>query len=431
MLIRNTLIEADKFIDLISNDEIIVYEDIQGSKIWISYVNGNWILRPKNINQNPINLIDLAMQKYYKWAYAYLLSLPDAVTDLLRPNYHFCFEYFPDEQPAHIKYDRIPKNHLILTCICKYGKQYSYDVEELKTYADLFGVETLPMIYKGKLSEKQLKAITYFLHTNQKDLSLFFKETNFAEFFYKLLNPFAVNSFLKSNGFQNNLEKLIIRFQKAQQEYTLEILNPMYQKVIMKTDSEFSDVYSILLFNFMQWMLTVDLDTIEISGTTRELVYINLISKLYNMYIQKYEKNIIDFVFVVPPFFNNEKFRINQQLIKNQTTLDLINKHTKLEYVFKILLSSFQREHKKCIGIINDIALNHLNDIVRKIQSKIDVQFNYNIKLDRHTYQLKDLSKYPNIKWEEDSKGYVFPEIGKLFDDTDAQKKKLDIKSKK
>jgi len=430
MLLRNTEIEAEKFIELISNDEIIVYEQIMGSKIWVSYINGNWILRPKNINQNPINLIDLAMQKYYKWAYAYLLSLPDAVTDLLRSNYQFCFEYFPDEQPAHIKYDRIPKNHLILTCICKYGKTYSYDIDELKTYAELFGVETLPMIYRGRLGEKQLKAITYFLHTNQKDLELFFKETNFTEFFYKMLNPFAATSFLKSTGFQNNLEKIIIRFPKTQQEYTLEILNPMYQKTILKTDSEFSDVYSILLFNFMQWILTVDLDTIEISGTTRELVYINLISKLYNMYIQKYEKNILDFIFVVPPFFNNEKFRINQQLIKNQTTIDLINKHSKLEYVFKILLSSFQREHKKSIGIINEIALKHLNDLVRNIQLKVEDQFNYNIKLDAHAYQLKDLSKYPNIKWEEDSKGRVYPEIGKLFNDTESDKKKLDLKKK-
>lgn len=428
MLIRNTQIEAEKFIDLISNDEIIVYEDVQGSKIWVNYVNGNWIIRPKSINQNPINLVDLAMQKYYKWAYAYLLSLSDDVTDLLRPNYYFCFEYFPDEQPAHIKYDRIPKNHLILTCICKYGKQYSYNIDELKIYADLFDVETLPMIYKGKLGEKQLKAITYFLHTSQRDLELFFKESNFAQFFYKLLNPFADKSFLKTTGFQNNLEKIIIRFSKTQQEYTLEILNPMYQKMMLKTDSEFSDVYSILLFNFMQWLISVDLEELEILGTTREIVYINLISKLFNMYIQKYEKNIIDFVFTVPAFFNNEKFRINQQLLKNQTTIDIINKHTKLEYVFKIILSSFQNEHKKCIGIINEIALQHLNDLVRKIQLKVEDQFNYNIKLNKHVYQLKDLSKYPNIKWEEDSKGYVYPEIGKLFNDTDSNKKKLDKK---
>jgi len=427
MILRNNQIEPEEFINLISNQEIIIYEEVQGSKLWCNFVNGNWILRPKNINQNPINLIDLAMQKYYKWAWAYLLSLPDEVTDLLRPNMYFCFEYFPDEQPAHIKYERMPKNHLILTCICKYGKTYSYNIEELNIYADLLGVETLPIIYKGKLSDKQLKSINFFLNTSEKDLQLFFKESNFAEFFYKILNPFVKNSYLKTSGFQNNLEKIIIRYVNSNEESTLEILNPVYQKMILKSDTEYSEVYSILLFNFMQWILTIDLDEISISGTTREIVYINLISELYNMYIQKYEKNIIDFIFVVPQFFNTNKFRINQALIKNDKTLELINKHPKLEYVLKILLASFQKQHKKQIGIINDIALDNLNTITRKIQVRVEEQFNYNNKLSNYAY-MQDLSKFPNIKWEEDSKGYVYPEIDSLFVSNNTDKKKLDKK---
>lgn len=426
MLIRNTQIDAEKFIEMISDQEIVVYEDIQGSKIYVNYVNNNWVIRTKSINQNPINLIDLAMQKYYKWALGYLYSLPDTVTDLLRPNYYFCFEYFPDEQPANIKYEKIPKNHLLLTCICKYGKEYIYDIDELNIYAKLFGVETLPMIYKGKLSEKQIKAITYFLYTSKDDLQLFFKESNFAEFFYKLLNPILKNSYLKTDSYQQNLEKIVIRFIKSEQEYTLEILNPMYQKMILSNDSEFSDVYSILLFNFMQWLITIDLDTIEISGENREFVYINLISKLYNMYIQKYEKNIIDFIFVVPQFFNQEKFRINQQLIKNKTTIDFINKHVKLEYVFKIILSTFQKEQKKCIGIINDAALEYLNTLIRKIQIKTEEQFNYNMKLNQYAYKLTDISKFPNIQWEEDHKGYInYPNIANNFNNDNIKKKSI------
>lgn len=426
-LIRNNDITPEKFIELISNNEIIIYEEVQASKIWVSYVNGNWLLRPKGITQNPINLIDLAMQKFYKYAWAYLLSLPDEVTDLLRPNYFFCFEYFPDEQPANIKYDRIPKNHLILTCICKYGKQYIYDMDELKTWADLFDVDTLPVIYKGKLSERQLNAINYFLHTSKRDLELFFKDSNFSQFFYKMLNPFTNNSFLKDNSFNSNLQKIIIRY-NDNQESTLEILNPLYQKMQLKIDSEFSDVYSLLLFNFMQWLLQIDVSKIENSGTTRELVYINLMSKLFNMYCSKYEQNIIDFIFTIPDFFNSDKFRVNQALIKNQTTIELINKHSKLEYLFKIVLSSFQKEHKKEIGIINNIALEHLNKLIRAIQIRVEEQLNYNTQLDRHSYQLKDLSQFPNIKWEEDHRGNVYPEIGTLFGETDSDKKKLDKK---
>jgi hypothetical protein len=428
MLIRSKDIEPNEFIKLITDEDILVYEDVQASKIWVNYVNGNWLIRPKSVNQNPLNMIDLAVQKYYKYAYAYLLSLPDQVTDLLRPNMYFCFEYFPDEQPANIKYTRVPNNFLILTCICKYKKNYIYNYDELKIYSDLLNVETLPLIYKGRLNDKQIQSINLFLHTSKNDLHLFFKDDiNFSKFFYKLLNPNTESSYL-NDDFQQNLEKIIIRFIKSDKEYTLEILNPLYQKQELIVQSEYSDVYSILLFNFMQYLLTVDLDILQIEGTSRELIYINLMSKLYNMYMEKNEHNILDFIFTVPDFFNSDKFRINQVFIKNETTLDYINKNNKFEYVFKIILYSFKYKHKKCIGIFNNTTVQHLNNLIKKIHIKIEEQLNYNNKLSKYSYQLKNLKSYPNIAWEQDYKGYVFPEVVSLFGDYQSEDKKKQIK---
>jgi len=429
MIIRTNEIDPKDFINQISNNELIIYEDVQASKIFCNYINGTWVIRPKNINQNPINLIDLATQKYYKWALMYLLSLNDNVTELLRPNTFFCFEYFPDEHPANILYEKIPKNHLILTCICKYGKKYVYDIKELKIYADLLGVETLPIIYKGRLNDKQLNAISYFLNTSENDLELIFKDSNFTEFFYKLLNPQHKNSYLKENSFQENLEKIIIRFNDDNIETTLEILNPLYERMSLRTSSDYSNVYSILLFNFMQWILTIDLDDIVIKGNNREMVYINLMCDLFNQYINKYENDIINFNFVIPLFFNSDKFRINQSLISNKETIDIINKNSKFEYILKILITSFQKYFKKEIGIINEITLEHLNNIIRKIQVKVEEQFNINYNLDNYAYKLQNLDKYNNIKWEEDNKGRVYPEVDKLFDDdNNTNKKKLDKK---
>ena len=165
-------------------------------------------------------------------------------------------------------------------------------------------------------------------------------------------------------------------------------------------------------------------------GVEKNFIYINLISKLFNMYCSKYEENIIDFSFSVPEFFNTDKFRVNQGLIKNQTTIELINKHSKLEYLFKILLSNFQREQKKQVGIINEIALEHLNNLIRKIQIKIEEQLNYNTNIDRYNFKYQDLTNYPNIKWEEDHRGHVMTDMGSLFPDNngDDDKKKLDKK---
>ncbi len=425
-LIRHTDLSSEQFLKLLTEQPIIVYEDIQAAKIWCSYNNSEktWEIKPKSPNSIAINMVDLAYQKYYKYVYAFLLSLPTEVTDLLRSGYQFAFEYFPDNQPANIEYDRMPKNGLILTCICKYGKYFSYDYNEIKTYADLFKVDTLPVLYKGKLNEKQLKAITFYLHTAPNDLDFLYNEISFTKFFYNLLCPNETASFLKHNEFNKNTEKIIIRFLNSDCELTLEILNSMYTKIIHKSESEFSDVYSVILFKFVEWLIVQDISDIETSGNTRDLLYINLISKLFNTWIAKYEKNIVDFKFTIPVFFNQDKFKINQDFIHNKTTLDYINKDAKLEYAFKILLSSFQKERKKPIGIINEQTLIHLNSLVRKIQIRIEELLNWNHKLSQFSYRQKNLSGFDNLKWEEDEKGYVYPNMtGALSAEPDQKKK--------
>ena len=151
-------------------------------------------------------------------------------------------------------------------------------------------------------------------------------------------------------------------------------------------------------------------------------------SQLFNDYLKINSTNIIDFKFAIPHFFNSDKFKINQALIQNKETIDYINKHTKFEYLFKIILSNFKRKHKKKIGILNDAALSCLNGLVDKITIKIETQFSYNKKLNSFS-KLTNLEDYPNIKWEADSKGYVYPEVDSMFGDSveDKDKMKLDV----
>ena len=57
------------------NDEIVVFEDIQGSKIWVSWDGKEFVIKPKSLSSEPINMIDLAMQNYYNPAINYFNSL--------------------------------------------------------------------------------------------------------------------------------------------------------------------------------------------------------------------------------------------------------------------------------------------------------------------------------------------------------------------
>jgi len=338
--------------------------------------------------------------------------------------WYFVFEYFPDDQPANIKYDRIPKNNLILTGICK-NKKFDYKIEELIEFSNLFGTDYLPVIFKGKLSEKQKEAIKYFLNTSQEDLEYVFGERNFAFFFYKLLNPLNDNSFLMNSEFQDNMEKIIIMVDGITQGF--EILNPLYNRMSINNTTEFAEVYSLILLNFMDFCQLIELKDIPLKGVKRDLVYINLISSLFNMYMKDTIDDIKEFEISVPKFFNKDKFKINKELISNKLTKEYIEESDKIEYVFKVILGSFKSRRKKTIGILNDNSLNLLNKLVDDISEIIENHLNKLSDKQLRKSGLIDFDKYMDFKYDVDADSQVYPDIYKEFEapsDDDKGKKK-------
>jgi len=357
-LITLTGINEEEILSDILTKEIIVYEDIQGSKIWVNWNGKEFKIKSKSLSNEPINIIDLAMQNYYNPAINYLSSLDDRVKSLLNKKWWFCFEYFPDEQPANIEYDRIPKNKLVLTFINKKGK-YKFDIEEMSEYARLLDVDMIPVIFQGKLTETMKEAIKYFINTSEKDLQLIFGEKSFAYFFYKILNPGVDSSFLmNTDDFQSNVEKLIIR--TDDDDISFELLNPLYTRISETNNTDFVEIYTLLLVNFLNFSQSVNIETIKIKGETKEEAYIYLFTKLFNMYIAEVREDITNFDFTVPEFFDREKFKINKELIPNKLTRELIEDNNKFEYIFKIILGSFNKKRKRKLVSLLIIQLRYL-----------------------------------------------------------------------
>ncbi len=302
----------EELLNGILNDEIIVVEDIQGSKIWVNWDGKDFIIRSKSISNDPINLIDLAMQNYYNPAINYLNSLDNRVRGLLNKKWNFGFEYFPDEQPANIEYDRVPKNNLVLTAIYK-DRRYDFNIDELDEYARLFDVDVVPVVFQGKLSETMKEAIKYFINTSEDDLEYVFGEKSFSYFFYKILNPTLESSFLMDSDFQNNVEKLIIKTKND--DISFELLNPLYQRMSESNDTDFVEIYTLILINFLNFCQSINLTDIKLKGDKKDEVYIYLVSKLFNIYISEVKQDLLDFDFIVPEFFDKDKFKINTELI--------------------------------------------------------------------------------------------------------------------
>lgn len=411
----------DDLIKTLENKELLIYEDIQGARIFVRWDGNKFVIKPKSINNTELNFVDLAIQKFYLQCFQYLHTLPDYITDLLSNSWWFCFEYFPDNQPAHIEYKKIPKNNLILTCIVK-GTKYKYNYNELIEYSKLFNVDSLPVIFRGKLNEKQLEIINLFLHTSNHDLEYVFGENNFAYFFYKILNPQKENSFLMDD-FNDNLEKIIIRI-NGNDEFSFEILNPFYEKMSLNNKTEYLESYSIILLNFLEFLQLINLDKIKLKEITKDELYIELISAIFNEYIENIKNELDNWNLSIPSFFSNDKFKINIFLLKNEKTINLLKSSNKIEYIFKLILSSFHKKMKKPVGIFNEKTVEMFNSEVEKISNFLETKLSINREYLLKNNDLLNFKDYFNVNYNVDSQENIYPDVSDLLDEIPSGEKK-------
>lgn len=406
--------QPDNLLELLQNKELLIYEDIQGAQIFVRWDGSKFVIKPKSINNPELNFVDLAVQKFYNNVFIYLHGLPDYITNLLSSNWWFCFEYFPDLQPAHIEYTKIPKNNLILTCIVK-GTKYKYNYSEIVEYSKLFNVDSLPVIFRGKLSEKQLEIINLFLHTSEEDLEYVFGENNFAYFFYKILNPQKDNSFLMDE-FNDNLEKIIIRI-SGNDEFSFEILNPYYEKMSLNNKTEYLETYSLIILNFLEFLQIINIEKVKLKEITKDELYIELISSLFNSYIENVGQDLKIWNLSIPDFFTEDKFRINTFLLKNDKTIDLIKSDPKIEYIFKLILSSFNKKKKKPIGIWNEKTIELFNKEVDELSDYLDKVLKINREYLLRNNDLLNFSQYFNVTYNTDNQGDIYPDVDKLMNE--------------
>jgi len=433
-IIKLTGVEnTEDFLNLVRDNDLIIYEDIQGSKIFVRYDGDKFIVKPKSIKSEPLNFIDLTVQKFYNQAFNYFNSLPTYITDLLSKSWWFCFEYFPpyDACPANIEYSKNPRNNLILTCIVK-GNRYKYDYAELQEYANLFDCDCLPVIYMGKLNQKQLEVLNLFLHTAEDDLEFVFGESNFAKFFYDILNPQLKNSFLmKPNEFNDNLEKIIIKVE-GNDEVSFEVLNPLYKRMSYQNTSEYVEMYSLIILNFLEFCQLIDIKSYKVKANIKDEIYIDLICQLFNEYMDNVKKNIDDWAINIPQFFQDEKFKINVDLLNNKKTIDHIKSDKKIEYIFKVILGTFNKRRKKPVGVFNEQTVEIFNQFVDKLNTHVDKLLNINREYNLQKSDLLNFGDYFKLYFNVDTDSRLYPDIYNHFakEEEGGEKKGKSKKSK-
>ena len=409
----------DELLDEIFSKELIVYEDVKGSKIYVRWDGEDFLIKSNNLNAEPINFIDDSIDNFYGKAFLYFNGLSDRIKSLLPKKWWFVCEYFPEESNM---YSRNPKNDLVLTSIIKNNKS-DYTVEEIEEYSRLMDIECLPFIFKGILNEKTIEAIKYFLNTSEKDLEYIFGERSFAFFFYKLLNPQITQSFLMKSDFNSNIEKLVIKLDNSETRFDL--LNPLYNKISNQNKTEHIEIYSLILISFLNFCQSIDWKTLKIKGEKREEVYSNIICSLFNMYVNEVREDILSWDVIVPEFFNKDKFRINKEVILSRATKGFI-KEPKLDYIFKCIYFSFKQEFDEPFGVFTKNGIILFNNFVKELRKIIDEYFNKKSEEELRKRGLLNASDFFDIKYDQDGEEKVYPDIlSEIEKGKNKKKKKL------
>jgi hypothetical protein len=139
------------YIKDIFQEDVEITEKIDGSQFSFAKINGELFMRSKGTMIYPENVQDL-----FKPAVDYVLSIQDKIPD----NLVFYCETLKNPKHNVLKYERIPKNHLVLFGISDVSQsKFVSNYEELCFYADILGVDVVPILYYGKVyDENQLKS---------------------------------------------------------------------------------------------------------------------------------------------------------------------------------------------------------------------------------------------------------------------------------
>jgi hypothetical protein len=412
-------INNDSLLNDIFEEELVVYEDVQGYKIYVRWDGEDFLIKSDNLNADPINFLDDSIDTFYGKAFNYLNSLNDRIKGLIPKRWWFCFQYFPEPVDT---YSRSPKNNLVLSSIIKNNKS-EYTVEEIEEFSRLLEVECLPFIFKGKLSEKSIEAIKYFLNTSEDDLEYVFGESNFCYFFYKLLNPQLAQSFLMTDDFNSNIPKIILKINNSEKSF--DILNPLYTEISKENKTEYLEIYSLILSNFLNFCQSINFKDLKLKGEKRDEVYTYLISKIFNIYVSEIKEDLLKFDFVVPSFFNKDKFRLNKELLLNKLTRTYIDEEPKIEYVFKCVFFSFKQEFSEPFGVFTKGSITLFNKFVKYLATSIDEYFNKKSEEELHKRNLVNFSDYFDIKYDVDGEDKVYPSIyDEITKGEDKKKKK-------
>lgn len=377
--------EGQEFLDNLLNKEVVVNEKLNAATLsFQKKVKSETDLNRKltfykgsGVNKREITVADRVMTNFYANGMTYLSNLSKIIIDKIPNNWTFVCKYFPNHQPSFINYSVLPKNNLVLSCIITSGGTKIEDVEDLRSWAEMFDIAYQEPVFRGYLTQYQKERLNDYLKSGST-------KDSFARFIITLLNPNLTHSLYQNDGFDSPIDGFIFKFisdDGVTKPVSAKLIDPYMTNIILKNKSNkgFKDNTDVLLSDFAVFMTGQDLDSILLHSDDESQRYLELFYRLFNRYIKYKKSQLEDFDVdtndIVKESINVE-FDVDMDAITNETTKKLLKDNPEYKSIFKTLLGSFKAkkpEDYKSL-VMSPGVVRIFNEIIDKINDKIKTQ---------------------------------------------------------
>jgi cytidyltransferase-like protein len=327
----------------------------------------------KSGQKQEMDKVDRTIVKYYENAINYFDTLPADVKAKMPLDWKFGFDYMVDTKTVEIEYDTLPKNHLILTHIQVMNavdptqvKKVIRDPKVLNDWAIELDVQKPQVIYNGILQSDQKDLLADLLQMTKDQFVEYFDDRSFTRHVYNIFNK-GLNSTALNNNLDKPIDCLILNFFEGKNVKSFKLERFDREQ---KEDRAPSDMYQISILDLVEFISQYELSKIEVKAEKSDERYLELMSVIFNAYIEKNATKYIGATFDSADFASLPGFELNPRFIQNEKTVSLVQNKVLAE-LFKITLGSFRKIRTKETSIINADLMTQINEIVKEIESLV------------------------------------------------------------
>ena len=151
------------------------------------------------------------------------------------------------------------------------------------------------------------------------------------------------------------------------------VSNLLLQSSLKESNDSYTpnDSYDLVLLDLVEYMIKDESwEHILLKEHGEDLRYLECISNIFNMYMEKNMHRLLGMSLEKMDFANKPEFKLNKKNIKNKRTNELLDIHV-LSEIFQAMLGSFRKHRSKETTLISNAAITEINLLIDKINEKI------------------------------------------------------------